>query len=319
MTRSIKYLLITIPVITTLLITSCGTDTDTQDPTTIIQTSVAQTVAAQDTLETPDTKTPSAAVVPTKTPFQALTPLAPLASPSPTLPTNSSKAECAKASLVSENIVDGTIFKPGEQFTKTWEITNTSTCVWDTTYKIVFWDGDILGGGYVYNLPQVTGPGQTIPVSLVLTAPTADGTYRSEWKLQTPDQISFGVGIYDASFYTEIVVSSAEKPNYAVTSVDLYIDREPDFGCQPANIVFTAYATFTTNGPLEFIYRWGQQDGNNGGPQTIKMTAAGTKTVTRVWKLGRAASQNSNRWFSITTLDPVYKEYPPIGFTFDCP
>lgn len=321
MTRSIKYLLFTIPVITALLIASCGADSAAQDPTIIIQTSVAETVAAQNALETPNTETPSAPAIPTKTPFQALTPLATLASPPPTFPTSSStsKSECAKSSLVSETVVDGKIFKPGEQFIKTWEITNTSTCVWDTSYKIVFWDGDILGGGYVYNLPQIVGPGQTVPISLVLTTPLIDGPYRSEWKLQTPDNITFGVGAYNASFYTEIVVSSAEKPKYTVTSVELYITREPDFGCQPANIVFTAYATFTTNGPLEIIYRWHQQDGNNGGPQVIKMKEAGKKTVSRVWKLGRAASQNDNRWFSITIEDPFYKDYPPAGFTFACP
>lgn len=320
MNRSIKYLLITIPVITSLLITSCGAETPTQDPTIIIQTSVAETVAAQNALELQNTETPSAPAIPTKTPFQALTPFTPpAATPTAAGPSSSSKADCAKASLVSETIVDGTIFKPGEQFTKTWEITNISTCVWDTSYKIVFWDGNLLGGGYVYNMPQVTGPGQTVPVSLILTAPLDDGYYRSEWKLQTPDNINYGVGYLNAAFYTEIEVSSAEKPNYTVTKVDLYIDREPDFGCAPANIIYTAYATFTTNGPLEFIYRWGQQDSNNGGPQTIKMKSAGTKTVTRVWKLGRAASQNSNRWFSITILDPFYREYPQVGFTFVCP
>jgi hypothetical protein len=231
----------------------------------------------------------------------------------------STKFECASASLQDENIVDGTIFKPGEQFTKTWYVTNTSTCVWDTSYKIIFWDGDVLGGGYVYNLPQVTGPGQTIPISLVLTAPTTDGTYRSEWKLQTPDGLNFGVGYLNAAFYTVIDVSSAATPDYAVTNVELYVTRDPLYGCQPANIVYTAYATFTTNGPLEFIFRWGQQDGNNGGLINVEMEAAGKKTFTRVWKLGRAASQNDNRWFQIVLHEPIYKKYPIVEFDFFCP
>jgi hypothetical protein len=314
MFRSKKYLLFTVTVIATLLLSACGAGS-TQEA--VIQTAVAETIAAQSTTEVPSTETPSAPAIATQTPFQLPTSLPTL--PSPAVTSGASKFECAKASLQDENVVDGIIMKPGEQFTKTWYITNTSTCVWDTGYKIVFWDGNILGGGYVYNLPQITAPGQTVPISLILTAPSTDGTYRSEWKLQTPDQINFGVGMYSAAFYTEIVVSSAEKPEYAVTSVDLVIVREPKFGCQPANMVYTAYATFTTNGPLEFKYQWRQQDGNNSGPQTIKMTAAGTKTVTRVWMLGRAASQNSNRWFQIVLLDPVYKEYPTVGFEFYCP
>ena len=86
MTRSIKYLLFSIPIITTLLITSCGAGTPTEDPQTVIQTSVAQTVAAQNTLDVPSTETPSAAAIPTKTPFQQPTLLAPLLTPSSTAP-----------------------------------------------------------------------------------------------------------------------------------------------------------------------------------------------------------------------------------------
>jgi len=302
-----------------LIITACGSNAENESA---IQTAVAETVAAQNTNQ-PSVATlpPTQTSIATQTPYQNLTAL-PTSVPTTigsTLNPNS-KAECAHASLQDENIVDGTIFKPGEQFTKTWYVTNTSNCVWDTTYKIIFWDGNVLGGGYVYNLPQVTGPGQTIPISLILTAPTTDGTYRSEWKLQTPDNINFGVGYLNASFYTEIAVSSSDKPEYGVTAVDLYITRDPLFGCEPANVVYTAYATFTTNGPVEVVYRWAQQDGNDGGIHSFKMTEAGKKTVTRVWKLGRAASQNDNRWFQIILiLDDVQKRYPPVGFTHECP
>lgn len=306
-----KYILLSLTII--LIITACGSNADNE---TAIQTAVAETVAAQNVNQPSITETPAATLIPTQTPYQLPTSLPTL--PATLAPSTGSKAECASASLQDENIVDGTIFKPGELFTKTWYITNTSNCVWDTSYKIVFWDGDILGGGYVYNLPQVTGPGQTIPISLVLTTPTTDGTYRSEWKLQTPDGLDFGVGYLNSAFYTEIAVSSDTTPDYGVTNVELYVVREPLVGC-PANTVYTAYATFTTNGPLEFKYRWGQQDGNNSGPITVKMDSASKQTFTRVWKLGRAASQNANRWFQIVLLEPVYKEYPIVGFEFFCP
>lgn len=311
-----KYLLSTL-LILILTLTACGADGSTEEAT--IQTAVALTVAAQPTSTPLNTETPSAPVIPTKTPFQQETPTLPSAG----LPTqqqgSNQKFECAKASIQSETIVDGTIFKPGEVFTKTWNITNTSTCVWDTNYKIIFWDGDILGGGYVYNLPQATGPGQTVPISLVLTTPDTDGTYKSEWKLQTSDGINFGVGQYSAAFYTEIVVSSSATPNFGITAVDLYVTRDPLFGCEPANMTYTATATFTTNGPVEFEFRWLQQDGNNSGPQFVKINSATQQTFTRIWKLGRTAAQNSNRWFQIVVLSPVYKEYPKVGFEFYCP
>jgi hypothetical protein len=310
MLKNIKSILFVSTLTLSTLLSACGSGTP-QDAT--IQTAVAQTVAAQEAAytETPSAPPTELSLLPTTivTPFVTV--------PSPTLPVNPSKSDCAKASLDSETIPDGTIYKPGELFTKTWQITNTSTCVWDINYKIVFWSGDILGGAYVYNLPQVTGPGVTLPISLVLTAPAVDGRYKSEWALQTPDKINFGVGMYSEPFYTTIVVSSSAKPAYAVTSVDYSVVRNPATGC-PLNTRYRIYATFTTNGPLEFTFQWQQSDGNSqGGKGTIKMTEAGTKTVSREWMVQRGNSLN-DRWMSMTILAPDYKEYPPAIFSYDC-
>ncbi len=309
------YILLTTILISSFLITACGAETP-QDP--FIMTAVAQTITAQNAGQVTNTETPIAPeTLATKTPLQfspTITPPAGIASP--TLPVNVTTSECAKASLISETIVDGTIYKPGVQFTKVWQIKNTSNCVWDTNYKIVFWSGELLGGAYYYNLPQVTGPGQTLPIALVLIAPATDGTYRSEWKLQTPDSIEFGVGSYDASFYTEIAVSSADKPKYGVASVATSITREPKTGC-PANSLFTVYATVSTNGPVDFTYYWDQSDGNNSSPKTVAMESASTKTFTREWKFGRANTQGP-KWISFVITDPAYPEQR-VNFAFECP
>lgn len=315
MYKPTKYILLTTLLISSFLITACGAKTPA-DP--FIATAVAQTVAAQNAGQATNTVTPAASeTFATQTPLVSsptLTPLAAVASPS--VPVNITTSECAKASLQSETIVDGTIYKPGEQFTKIWQITNMSNCVWDTSYKIVFWSGDILGGAYYYNLPQVTGPGQTVPIALVLTAPSADGTYRSEWKLQTPDSLEFGVGNYDASFYTEIAVSSADKPKYGIASINTSITREPKTGC-PANTLFTVYATVSTNGPVDFTYYWGQSDGNDSSPKTVSIESASTKTFTREWQFGRANSQGP-KWISFKITDPSYP-LQQVNFSFECP
>lgn len=309
------YTFITTIVISSFLITACGAE-NSQDP--FISTAVALTVAAQNA-EQLNTETPTSAApstLATKTPVQLSPTLTPVTSPASTLPANATTSECAKASLLSETIIDGTIYKPGEQFTKVWQIQNTSNCVWDSNYKIVFWSGDLLGGAYYYNLPQVTGPGQTVPIALVLTAPATDNTYRSEWKLQTPDGIEFGVGSYDAAFYTVIAVSSSDKPKYGIASITTSITREPKTGC-PANSLFTVYATVSTNGPLEFTYFWNQSDGNNSSPKTVSVDAATTKTFTREWQFGRANTQGS-KWISFKITDPNYPEQV-VNFTFECP
>ena len=320
MFKPIKYTLLVTIVIVSLLITACGLK-GTPDASAV-QTAVEGTIAAQSTAQNTNTPAPETPAV-TQTPVQFSPTLTPLAPPAPTLPSNTAKSKCASASLVSETIPDGTIFKPGAQFTKTWEIKNTSTCAWDTSYKVVSWDGNVLGGAYVYNLPQAVGPGQTVPISIVLTAPTDEATYTSKWMLQTPDTINFGVGQYNAPFYVEIAVSIAEKPNYAVTSVEYEMVRDPATGC-PANINYTAYATVTTNGPLDFKYYWTQSDDHTvRNPDVIKMKSAGSIVLSNSWKL-HIATDTGTRWMAISigildkNGDYQYTGYPHIEFTKTC-
>jgi hypothetical protein len=306
-------------VMMSLFVTACSTENTaeaTQQALGSIQTAVAETVAAQNAAQQASTSTPAAPVF-TQTPLMFSPTFVQLtAPPSPTLPSNAPKSQCASASLVSETIPDGTIFKPGAQFTKTWEIQNTSPCSWDTTYKIVFFDGDVLGGAYYYQLPQAVDPGKTLPISLLLTAPKTDDTYTSKWKLETPDGIKFGVGQYSAPFYTEIAVSSAINPNYGVTSVDLNIVRDPAVGC-PANVDYVLYATVATSGPVELTYYWKQSDGNDSAPKTIKIKSATKTTFEHHWKL-HIATNTGIRWMTFVTTSPQDREYPHETFLKDC-
>lgn len=318
--KNTKYLIFTLLVITSMLISACGA-ADAQDP--FVQTAVAQTVAAKNAEQNTNTvtSTPEAPDI-TQTPLQFSPTLTPLASAATaTAPVNTGSNACAKASLVSETILDGTVFRPGSQFTKTWEIKNISTCTWDTNYKIIFWDGDILGGAYYYNLPQAVPAGGVVPISLVLTAPAADGDYTSKWVLQTPDKTNFGVGDYSAPFYANIVVSSAEKPEYAITSVTYEMVREPATGC-PANITYTAYATVTTNGPLTFNYYWAQSDGHNIKGKIIKTESAESIVLTNSWQL-HIATTPGTRWMALAIgfsdgENYQYTVYPQIEFTKLC-
>lgn len=315
MRKSKIYWIFAVTTIFTMLFSACGQGADSENA---VQTSVAATVNAQTPVVIEVTQTPDTFAVATKTPFAQATlgTTIPLLTPTTAATTTGSKAECAKASLSDESLIDGQIFKPGEQFTKTWYITNTSNCVWDSAYKIIFWDGDMLGGAYYYNLPQSIGPGQTVPISLVFTAPTTDGTYKSEWKLQTPDGINFGVGIYQAAFFAEIGVSSATKPAYGITEVNIYAVREPKTGC-PANTLFTIYAEVSTSGPYEFSYYWDQKDGNSSDVKSVYVKSSTVTTFTREWKFGRANTQGP-KWISFNITDPFQKEYR-VNFEFVCP
>ncbi|MDA8114203.1 MAG: NBR1-Ig-like domain-containing protein [Acidithiobacillus sp.] len=315
MTKSAKYILLSLLIALALLTSACGASAPpTSSAIDTISTAVAMTVEAENAQQTQFTPTPAF----TETPLPAFPNAAtPTARPKPTNPPPASANDlaCMKASLIDQTIPDGTIKKPGEQFTEVWHIRNDSTCVWDTTYKIVFWDGDVMGGGYVYNFPQQALPGDTVAVPLVLTAPAQDGTYRSSWKLQTPGGASFGVG-YDSPFWVDIVVSSSDKIDYGVTSVTYEVVRDPAAGC-PANVFYTIYATISVNGPITIVYNWAKSDGTTENKKTLKFTEAGSQTVQMQWSLHLGSATNE-RWARIFTISPTQQDYDKATFLYDC-
>lgn len=309
--------LLSLLVIATLLLAGCGAGNQSA-----IATSVAQTVEAQNALatSTPDaglftaTSPAGVTVVPTLT--NIFTPPPPTSNPS------GSDASCGKASLVNETVPDGTIMKPETSFFKTWTIKNESNCTWDTNYKIVFWDGDTLGGAYVYNLPLVTGPGKTIDISIQLYTPKEDGSYRGEWKLQTPDGVNFGVGQYNEAFYVDIVVNAgAAEEDYKITSVSYRIVRDPAAGCA-TNVFYYIYVTLTTNGPIDVRVQWLHSDGYTSSKIRLTYDAAGTyELVPEKGKGGwsfHLGDSPGDKWMQLWQVDPVQVEFDKVYFSYLC-
>ena len=72
-------------------------------------------------------------------------------------------AVCDQAQFVSDiTAPDGASFAPGASFTKTWRFMNAGTCIWTTSYKIVYTGGDMLGSTVSVNLPVDVPPGQML-------------------------------------------------------------------------------------------------------------------------------------------------------------
>jgi len=109
--------------------------------------------------------------------------------------TNTQPAICVNAAqFVSETIPDGTLLKPGEEFTKTWEVKNIGTCTWEPNYKWVFVNGSMMGAtAAAVDIGSVVPPGQVISIGIDLSAPSSVGTYRGEWMLQDLSGNNFGV------------------------------------------------------------------------------------------------------------------------------
>lgn len=81
---------------------------------------------------------------------------------------------------------------PGQAFVKTWRLRNDGTCAWEG-YQLAYYGGASLASGLWAPLATAR-PGQTIDVSVRMTAPTAPGEYGSNWILRDARGAAFGVG-----------------------------------------------------------------------------------------------------------------------------
>ena len=118
---------------------------------------------------------------------------------------------CDAAQFVADvTIPDGTTFKAGDTFNKTWRLKNVGTCTWSTSYTLVYVSGDKLGALASVQLPKSVAPGQTVDVTVAMTAPANAGTYRGYWQLKNASAKLFGIGYNaDKSFWVEIKVSTS--------------------------------------------------------------------------------------------------------------
>ena len=294
-----------------LIVSGCSSSSvQNQDQ---ISTSVAQTVQAQNSL----TKVANI-TVPTSasTLVQANTPEA--VGTNTTAPIVSGAPACTlSASLVAETPPDGAILKPDEFFWKTWTLKNTGTCIWDRTYKFIYWSGDLLDGLASYPLPDDFAPDEQKNISIYLKAPTNNGTFTGYWKIQTPWGASFGVGQYDEPIYVQVVVSDAKRPTYEITSVDFNVVRDPDTGCPP-NVYYTLNSTITTNGPMDVKYSFTASGSLYSTPKIVSFTTAEAKTVSFTIDIPNQSNKPTDYWIQFFISDPPGHDFKKVYVKYNC-
>lgn len=110
---------------------------------------------------------------------------------------------------------DGSLVTRNNTFVKTWRIKNIGTCSWTPSYALVFSSGDLMGGPSAVALTRNVNPGETIEISVTLSAPNRGGSYRGYWKLRNASGILFGFGTQaDTAFWVDVKVSKAEYIAY---------------------------------------------------------------------------------------------------------
>src|SRR5690606_1735985 len=101
------------------------------------------------------------------------------------------------------------VLTAGTPFIKTWRLKNIGTCTWTADYAAVFVSGDAMGAPASQRLGTSVLPGQTIDISVPLTAPGQPGTYRGYWKLRNAAGVLFGLGAAGERFFVDIKVVTA--------------------------------------------------------------------------------------------------------------
>ncbi|MBN2116512.1 MAG: hypothetical protein JW730_08075 [Anaerolineales bacterium] len=309
------YKILAVVIAITLLVPACGSSPEQES---IISTAVAETVQAGGSPTETATLPPATQTLETPGSEITLTP-AITATNATTLVSAPADPNCAKASLVSENPPDKTILTPGEYFWKTWTLENIGTCTWTTAYSLVFWSGDRLGSSLSYPLHDDISPGERIDVSIYLQAPETMGTFSGSWRIKTPWESNFGVGLYDASMSTSIVVGSITPESrktetvFGVTNVTYTVDRR----CAPANTFYTVVAYISSNGPVKINFIWVQSDGNSDETNKFEFTEASTKAFKREWSQHKE-SNVSIRWVQVIVTSPTYREFAKVELPALC-
>jgi hypothetical protein len=173
---------------------------DSNDSIATVQAIVTQTMAA------------AAQNTPTSIPATA-TPI-----PATSTPVATAVSYCDWVAFVKDvTIPDGAQLSAGEVFTKVWRLQNRGTCTWTPDYMLVYTSGDQMGSTTAVRLPDNVAPGQTVDVSVTLTAPASAGYHISYWMLRNPSGALFGSGNKaNEAFYVEIK-TKADLPHGTVT------------------------------------------------------------------------------------------------------
>jgi hypothetical protein len=179
-----------------ILLAACG-PSGTTEPTpdvAAVRTSAASTVEAKYTLTAAAfTPTPS---IPTDTPEPEATATETEVSAAVITNDDGTPVELCDSlgydiTTVDVNVPDNTIMSPGQDFIKTWLVTNNGACPWGAGYVMTYAGYSDNMSGQFDAFDEVIQPGQEVEVSVQFKAPDAAGEYLSAWTMQNPQGITF--------------------------------------------------------------------------------------------------------------------------------
>jgi hypothetical protein len=297
----------------------------------IMHTMAASSPTARPVTPTPIPPTATATIATSQTALPGV-PTEPGGGPSP--------AVGEKAEFVADlTVPDGSVYAPNATFVKTWRLKNIGATTWTPSYTTVFVSGDQMGAPASLALPASAPPGQTVDISIPMTAPAKEGTYTANFLLANASGQRFGLDPRAAQpFYVVIVVSRAEgTPAASPTAVTpttgpsvtpgaggnivnwvfLSVDNASANLC-PHTFNFTGQVTL--NNPATLTYRLEvlSNDASRPGPVLNPVTVnlpAGQHFLN--FQVPLADSFNGVARLHVTTPEDVYSN--PVNLVLACP
>lgn len=134
----------------------------------------------------------------------SITPTAITETPPPTITINA----CYNLMYISDvTIPDGTEMRPGEVFTKTWEVQNIGGCAWRAGFTFQHVGGELMRGNTV-TLTEAIPTGAKRQISVELVVPSGmSGLIQSAWRMADENGNFFG-----DTLSVNIVVGSTTTP-----------------------------------------------------------------------------------------------------------
>ena len=121
---------------------------------------------------------------------QPTQPVPPTTTPPPGI-VGSNGCDLSAQFVADVTIPDGTEVPAGKLFVKTWRLRNTSSCAWESGYKLKFLSDEIMGAAPELSIPP-TPKDAEVDISVQLMAPSTAGVYTSTWRLLEPGGKLFG-------------------------------------------------------------------------------------------------------------------------------
>ncbi len=271
-----------------------NTSTSTLEPVTpIIKPSATQTKTSTKTLN------------PTKTPIVFST---------PTVLWNG----CDAAEFLSETIMDQAKLTPGTEFVKTWTLRNVGTCTWTKEYRLVFESGEAMTNStsVAFVKDEVT-PGDSVKISVKMTAPEVQGEYLGFWKLANAQGLRFGIGGEGKAFYIQIIVGPETKDEFAVISAPVFTAPTTYKGyCGRSGITIYFTGKIKTNKGGKVKYHWeGKENAADSTVRELIFYGADEITVSSSYTFSRGYHEN---WIRLFIDFPNHQDFTKVKYDVDC-